>query len=366
MTTYDHNGFLRTGWPQVSDDRGYAWGVYNDNSAVGDLDEDGLGELVVPSDVHYICAYELDGTPILANPIYEGKYWGQVGVWESLATELRGWGECDGVRTESYRANFAGGPAVIADVDGNGVEEVVAVGNMYDCFDDYASRYFAPFIFNADRSRFTSEYYDWRANPIDTGAPLTEDYGIIENAQPNPAVADLDGDGTQEILFASYDGRLHAFWLDKSEHGAWPYSVYNPSDGLYRFASEPAIADLDNDGHAEVIFTSWVEKDSYKTGKLHILDYLGTPLFEVDLPAAFGGETWNGALPAPTLADIDGDGELEAVINTAQSGLVAYDLPGTAPARVLWSTGRGNYLRNGYLPPAAILRLESFIPLVEK
>jgi uncharacterized repeat protein (TIGR01451 family) len=54
-------------------------------------------------------------------------------------------------------------------------------------------------------------------------------------------------------------------------------------------------------------------------------------------------------LAAPTLANIDDDGDLELVLNTAHSGLVAYDLPGTADARILWSTGRGNYQRTGAL-----------------
>ena len=49
---------------------------------------------------------------------------------------------------------------------------------------------------------------------------------------------------SKEILFPSYDGRLHAFWLDKTEHGSWPYSVYDSGEGLYRFASEPVVADL--------------------------------------------------------------------------------------------------------------------------
>ncbi len=40
---------------------------------------------------------------------------------------------------------------------------------------------------------------------------------------PNPAAADLDGDGKLEILYSSYDGRVHVFWLDKTEHGNWPY-----------------------------------------------------------------------------------------------------------------------------------------------
>ena len=86
-----------------------------------------------------------------------------------------------------------------------------------------------PFVLNADRSRWQASGYDWTAIPASdgAGAPLSEDYNVIESAPPNPAIADLDGDGEQEILHASYDGRLHAWWLDKTEHGAWPYAVYN-------------------------------------------------------------------------------------------------------------------------------------------
>ena len=346
---YDYTGALRAGWPQLGNDSGYAWGVFNANAALGDLDNDGMGEIVVPSDVHYICAYERDGSQIPASAMYGGKGWGKVGVWESPTIELRGWGACDGQRAESYRTNFADGPSVIADVNGDGSPEVVATGNVYDCYAGYPpSRYMGVYIFNADRSRLNAGGYDWRNPPVDTGAPLVEDYDVIESVAPNPAVADLDGDGKKEILYASYDGRIHAFWLDKTEHGDWPYAVNKPAEGLYRFASEPAVADLDNDGHAEVIFASWAEKGTGQTGRLHIVDDQGNVLHEVDLPAAFGGN-WNGALAAPTLANIDGDPDLEVVLNTADSGVVAYDLPGTSNARVLWGTGRGNYQRTGSL-----------------
>ena len=268
------------------------------------------------------------------------------------------------MREEAYRANFAHGPAVIADVNGDGAMEVVAVGNMYDCFIGHPpGQYNAVFIFNADRSRFNDGTYDWEAIPIDTGAPLSEDYNEIENNQPNPVVADLDGDGELEILFSSYDGRVHAFWLDKTEHGSWPYTVdHSGAEGFYRFASEPTVADLDNDGSAEVIFASWVEKGTYQTGELHILDSMGNVVHEVALPAAYGSPNWNGALAAPTLANIDTDADLEIVLNTAHSGVVAYDLPGTANARIIWGTGRGSYWRNGYFAPPNI----SFMPLIHK
>jgi len=344
---YEHDGSLRPGWPQIVGDAGSAWGVFNDNAAVGDMDGDGQAEIVVPSDVHSICAYEADGSQIPAHAMYGDKGWGKVGVWESLATELRGWGTCNAGddRAERYRPNFAHGPAAIADVDGDGNNEVIAIGNVYDCIPGYPSQYNGPYLFNADRSRFVGSGYDWQAPPVDTGAPLEERYSVIENNQPNPAIADLDGDGQQEILFSSYDGRVHAFWLDKTEHGAWPHSVYNAGEGFYRFASEPVVVDLDGDGKAEVIVASWTQKGSGHTGKLHILDYLGHPIHEIDLPAAYGSPDWNGALAAPTVANIDTDADLEVVLNTAHSGFVAYDLPGTAQARILWGTGRGNYQR---------------------
>lgn len=345
------SGTTLPGWPRqdAGSSTGYAWGVYNNNAAAGNLIGSAALELVVPSDVHYINAYARDGSALPASPsVYPGKTWGRVGVWESLTTELRGWGECDGVRPESYRANFADGPAVITDVNGDGVNEVIVTGNMYNCIDGYPSQYMALFLFNADRTRFVQDGFDWSQNPLDTGAPIAEDYNVIESVSPSPVAADLDGDGLKEILYASYDGRLHAFWLDKTEHEGWPFSVYHPAEGFYRFASEPAVADLNNDGKAEVIFASWTQKGSGAWGKLHILAWDGSPLFEVTLPAPrSGGVTWNGAMAAPTLANIDADPDLEVILNTSSAGTVVYDLPGSTGARVLWGTGRGNYGRTG-------------------
>lgn len=347
------NGNVLSGWPQVIDNNvsGYAYGVFNDNAAIANLVGDNKLEIILPTDVHYIQAFFPDGSPIPANTTEypDRNVWGKVGVWEDLSVEKRGWGQCKSnyPRSENYRPNFAHSPAVITDVDQNGTNEIIVVGNVYDCSKNpYLSRYYGPFIFNPDRTRYQNGAYNWQTTPVDTGAPLSEDYNVIENALPNPVLADLDGDNLKEILFSSYDGRVHAFWLDKTEKGNWPYSVYNPSEGILRFASEPVIADLDNNGLAEVIFTSWTQKGSNKSGKLHILSYLGIPLFEEDLPSPRSGN-WNGGLAAPTIANIDLDPDFELIINTAHSGIVVYDLPGSANARILWATGRGGYLRSG-------------------
>ena len=162
---YNSNGTLRSGWPQMSSNNGYAWGVYNANAAAANLDpSDPALELVVPSDVHYIIAYKPNGASLAANTtVYPSRaYWGLVGVWENLAVEKRGWGECTAgyPRSENYRPNFAGSPATIADLNGDGQREVVVTGNVYDCSQDpYLDRYIGPFIFNKDRTRFNSGGY---------------------------------------------------------------------------------------------------------------------------------------------------------------------------------------------------------------
>ena len=346
----EHNGSTRPGWPRLADGEGSAAGLYNDNIGLGDLDNDGTLEVVVPSDTITIGAYEPNGSQMPTHVMYHDHpghdmdFWSEVPAYVELAYEIQGYGPC---YTEfTARANFANGPANVVDVNGDGVNELVVIGDVHNCnTSPYTDLYNGPTILNADRSRFAAGGYDWSTLPVNTGSPLIQDYYKMENAQPNPVTADLDGDGELEILYPSYDGRMHAFWLDKSEHHNWPYAIY--TGGPYRFATEPVVADLDNDGYAEVIFASWVQKESYQTGKLHILNYQGNLLREVNLPAAFGSPDWNGALAAPTLADIDGDPDLELVLTTAHSGFVAYDLPNTAEARVIWGTGRGSYLRNG-------------------
>lgn len=351
INVFDAAGNVRSGWPARRDGEvGYGWGMYNQNVAAGDVTGDALLEVIGPTDTHYITVLDMNGNQLPANSIYNTfnpagpKVWSQVGVHVSHAVDLRGYANCG----SEHRPNFADSAPLIADLDGNGTAEIIVVGNVYNCgTSPYSSLYQMPFIFNADRSRWTGAGFDWTAIPAPNGgAPLSEDYNLIESAVPNPVVSDLDGDGLQEILFASYDGRLHAYWLDKTQHGSWPYEVYNPAEGFIRFASEPAVADLDNDGRAEVVFASWVQKGGNRVGKLHIADYLGHPLFEVDLPPAHSGN-WNGAMAAPTLANVDLDPDLEVILLTAHSGVVVYDLPGTGAAKVFWATGRGSFLRSG-------------------
>jgi hypothetical protein len=350
LNVFEPNGSVRPGWPARRDgEPGYGWGMYNENVAVADMNGDGFKEVFGPTDTHYITALDRGGNQLAANPLYgAGKVWSQVGVHVDHAVDLRGYANC-GVE---HRPNFADTAPIVADVNADGVPEMIVIGNVYNCgTSPYTSLYHMAFIFKLDRTRWSGSGFDWTAIPVPGpgSGPRSEDYNVIETAVPNPVAADLDGDGNLEILFPSYDGKLHAYWLDKTEHGSWPYTVPATGTGgdTFRFASEPVVADLDADGQAEVVFASWPKKGTGRSGHLHVLSSMGLELHRVALPAPAIGKTWNGGLGAPTLANIDADADLEVVLATSASGVVAFDLPGSAGARVLWRTGRGGYRRTG-------------------
>ena len=299
----------------------------------------------------------------------QNKPWARVGFHYDHAVDLRGYANCSaGVEPLEPRPNFADSAPTFSDVNGDGILEIIIVGNQYDCrTNPYTSLFHSPYILRADRTRWSGNGYDWTNLPARdlTATPLSEDYNVIETVMPNPVVVDLDGDGLREILYESYDGRLHAYWLDRTEHGSWPYRIKNSGESFIRFGSEPAIADLDSDGRAEVIVTTWTQKGSNAGGQLLILSWNGALLHAIDLPRST--QNWDGAMAAPTLANIDADSDLEVVIGTAHTGLVAYDLPNTANARVLWGTGRGGYFRTGVAPNVSTLPPQpssNFLPMI--
>ena len=76
-----------------------------------------------------------------------------------------------------------------------------------------------------------------------------------------------------------------------------------------------------------------------------VLDAGGNILHELALPR-------RGAMPVPTIADVNGDGQLEIIVSLKDAedsveSVRIYTVPGSQTNCLLWPTGRANYWRNG-------------------
>jgi len=73
----------------------------------------------------------------------------------------------------------------------------------------------------------------------------------------------------------------------------------------------------------------------------------GALLHDVPLPNPGQNGNGNGAPAAPTVADLDGDGQLEILVQTFDHGLDVFTVPGSGTSCLLWPTARGGPLRTG-------------------
>jgi uncharacterized protein (DUF2141 family) len=142
-----------------------------------------------------------------------------------------------------------------------------------------------------------------------------------------PALADLDGDGDLDVVLGAFFGDLNyllntgsatAPAFTRQVDAANPFNLIRP--GSY---STPALADLDGDGDFDAVVGEWY-------GTLRFFLNTGSasaPVFVEQTGAAnpFDGiDVGDSALPswsAPTLADLDGDGDLDAVVGETDGTL---------------------------------------------
>jgi hypothetical protein len=202
------------------------------------------------------------------------------------------------------------GGTAIADVDRDGASEILAFST-----DDRL------IALDADGTT------EWASEPLG----LPESY-------PQVTVADLDGDGTVEVIGDTVvvDGAT----------GATRFTL----DGVVASWRSPVVADLDHDGRAEIVVGEQVfdadgapkwANDRRTIGMFSaVLDADGDPDGEVvfvggawlDLRDADGAAITTWTLPAnnpgpPCVGDLDGDGTSEIVVPTA-SWLTAWDSAG--------------------------------------
>jgi len=155
-------------------------------------------------------------------------------------------------------------------------------------------------------------------------------YDVGDDIRGGISVADLNDDGSHELLFAGYDDMIHV-WnpMDNVELDGWPV------DMEYNSLTEPVTADLDNDGDLEVVA-------AMKSGMVYVFHHDAT-LFN-NFPTNLSGNIES----SPAIGDLDSDGDYELIFGTTL-GLKVLDIKTDKGGRLSWKLHRGNLDRTGSL-----------------
>jgi MYXO-CTERM domain-containing protein len=196
-----------------------------------------------------------------------------------------------------------------------------------------------------------------------------------DSGEGNPKMADIDGDGTNELIYPTGGGRLHVYKVtDKGpeELPGFPFKT-NVEDGLLSPAptkdtpvylaapayasgkvdattagepivNAPAIADLDGDGKLEIVVSTYA-------GTLYVIESdgksrAGWPKRLPNVPSCShdpkaptpppcmdeNTRTARGAFASPVLADMDKDGKLDIIQAAFDGKIYVFHADGTSVA----------------------------------
>ena len=224
-------------------------------------------------------AYAALGQLSLGTPSLEAAtaHWEDpLAAWTGAGLLMAGW--------PLHAANYVTGAPALADIDGDGRDEI---------------------FLNEEDHRLHGYSASGQVLP---GWPVWQLAGA--QSLNTPAIVDLDGDGDLEFI-VSVSGSSFTHYLRGFHHDGSPIQGFPVSLRWGVFNSTPAVGDLDGDGELEIVINTVSSVPPY-VHLIRILNAHGRTLRTV--PLAGGASVSN---PYPALADLDGDGRLEIVAQTA-------------------------------------------------
>ncbi len=311
LYAWQPNGSLVSGnWPNWHTTAGF-YGMI----AVGDLTGNEQENIIAARDHHYLNAYAGNGTSLAGWPI-RTYFNGPTGDYHA-----------------DLRAEFGTGSPILADLENDGTVEFIVIGDIKNPSDQQYPINNGLFVFKPDGTRKSG----WETPAIGNGI-----LSYANMPRQAPVVADINSDGKLEIIAATYDGWIRAYKHDKSL--LW---AVNYTQGEKIFASEPVVGDIDGDGAMEILFGTYVplEQDSDRDGPVALwgLEANGVLIDGFPLPISTPG-----VRAAPTLADLDNDGDLEILATTIIGQVFVWDTSTPFDPNLLpWPTGRHDNRRSG-------------------
>ncbi|MBI4950736.1 MAG: VCBS repeat-containing protein [Myxococcales bacterium] len=337
----------------------HGYGCYGLNVGIGNIDDDAELEILATYDNHHINAFNPDGTSLLASSWFTNRAnefegnrlgWGQFIRYADPTVEEQHYhlhqGEWPGPTTAMW-LQWTASPPSVADIDGDGQNEVVGFPNG-ERNEPYETQAYLLMVLEGN-------YGDGEAAAMRTPGfaflPSSDKPPVREpgdwyppDGVPAPAIVNLLGDAAPEIVVSLNDGFVYAFSSTGERLWRYDYSQGEPRT----YASEPTVADLDGDGRPEVLVGLYSLDPG--GGHLVVLANTGALYFDVPLPNQGSNGNGIGAPAAPTVGDLDGDGTLEIAVLTFDHGVDVFTVPGSGDGCMPWPTGRGNYWRNGQGP----------------
>lgn len=315
----------------------YLAGGYDQNVALGDFDGDGKADVIAPQDNAYLSIHKGTGEAFNANSMFKPQKVIGVRFMHDLALAIQGYANNENTDLQAHFTNTA--PA-IADINGDGAYEAVFTGSVQNASQSDRFKGVGLWAIRSDASRIHGWEAPFHAPHYLSG--LWDSGNNIVGLTNQVTIADINATKPGlEMIFAGFDGRIHAVAADRTE--LWQMQ-YTTSTGV--FTPGIVVADLSADGIPEIVFATYSSAENGSA--LFILDATGKKLFEEPLPN-------RGSMAVPTLADVDGDGTVDIVISLKDAVdkvelARIYRVPGSKTNCLVWPTGRANNLRNAWVP----------------
>jgi hypothetical protein len=163
---------------------------------------------------------------------------------------------------------------------------------------------------------------------------------LLTSGYNAPALGDLDGDGRPDMIVGVLGG---AFNPNRTTVANLHYLAQDSAGGFLHRSdrllpmidvgseSVPVLVDLDGDGDLDLLLANKIDPDQQRVSRIYRFENVGTPhapSFRLAGTVALG-EAYH---LAPAFGDLDGDGDLDAIVGSWQARLAWYRNDGGAPA----------------------------------